>query len=120
MPAAANQPSPPAAIIVGPFTYALLFDRAKIDAASVAKGDELEGSTQPHRLEILVAPDLPAERAQEVTLHETLHAIIDASGLLPTLERWAPDAEEVVVGALSPLLLDTLRRNPDLLGWLTR
>lgn len=53
---------------------------------------------------------------QQVTLlHEALHAVWSTTGL----RQLDNDLEEQVVVGLAPLLLDTLKRNPDLVAFLT-
>jgi len=51
---------------------------------------------------------LPPDTAAEVFHHELLHAMIAASGASYGMET---DAEERIVYALAPVLLDTFKRN---------
>lgn len=79
------------------------------------------GQTNGSQARIVVrTPEKQHEvHAKEILLHETLHAVFYASGL--TIEgtlRIQDDIEEHVVGRLSPVLLQTLRDNPDLADYL--
>lgn len=51
-----------------------------------------------------------------VLLHEVIHQVWASTGL-PAIEAVEPH-EEVIIRALSPLLLDTLQRNPGLVDYL--
>jgi hypothetical protein len=53
----------------------------------------------------------PRARVAVTLLHEVVHAIFKIAGL-------PNEKEEDTVTRLSPLLLDTLRRNPDLVAYL--
>lgn len=108
-------PPAPRSVIVGPFRYTISRNRAAIAAAAKERGEELEGCLQAHKLLLLVSPDMPEERQAEAMLHELLHAICDATGLTVPLGH---KAEERVVAAMSPALLDMLRRNPKLVAYL--
>ena len=48
-------------------------------------------------------------------LHETLHACFMVAGIN---NRMSDTLEEETINSLSPLLLDTLRRNPGLVAYL--
>lgn len=65
----------------------------------------------------LRGPDgLAEDAARAVLLHEVLHAIIGTGRIPPfhTDGGHGHDSEEIIVASLAPLLLDTLRDNPDL------
>ena len=53
----------------------------------------------------------------ETVLHEVLHACWDKTtlSLLPSTDS---DVEEMIVKSLTPVLLDTLQRNPELVDYL--
>jgi hypothetical protein len=87
----------------------------EINRASHQEGEPLHGIYR--RGEILIAPDDPAVE-RETLLHEILHAIIDQTALATDGGPLTGDQEEQVVRTLSPLLYHTLRRNPQVLGWL--
>ncbi len=65
---------------------------------------------------IYIAADLGPDQARDTVLHEVIHAlakITAAVGFLSGAE------EERIVMLLSPLLLDALRANPELVTYLT-
>jgi hypothetical protein len=70
------------------------------------------GLTDPHRLVILLDNTLAEDAFKVTLLHEVMHAIADAADLHDeaTEEDWATRG--------APYLLDTLRRNPDLVSFL--
>jgi hypothetical protein len=107
----------PDEITVGPFTYTVSDDRHDVDRASFEEKDQLLGGCHHTSLRIVIEPDQHPAVAAETLLHEVLHCCTQVAGLLDELgER----REEQVVRRLAPLLLDVLRRNPDLVAWLTR
>ena len=55
------------------------------------------------------AQTLPVLR--ETILHEMLHCILEHTGV-------EPDEHETLIRNISPLMLETLRRNPELVEWL--
>lgn len=48
---------------------------------------------------------------RETVLHEMLHCILEHTGV-------DPEEHEALIRSISPLLLHTLRHNPELVGWL--
>lgn len=108
---------PPSTIIVGPFTYDVVFDIGALAALAVKKGvavDELAGVLDAPSLRILVDPSTSPGRMVEVIAHETVHALFELLGLDELLGA----KEETVVRALAPALVDTLRRSPDLVAYI--
>lgn len=67
------------------------------------------GLCETDKLLITIAPRLRRSKGQEICLHEALHAIWPAN--LP----W----EEKVIEALTPVLLQLLQENPELVSYLT-
>lgn len=62
----------------------------------------------------LRGPDgLAEDKARETLLHEVLHAVIGTARIPPFGEEGG-EKEEEFVSMLAPILMDTLRRNPDL------
>ena len=101
---------PPRRLKVGPHRYAV-----ECSTDLLFHGDR-RGSTDVDRHRIIVASDLAPSLTRETVLHELLHALWDTTPLRlePISKR-----EEDVVTALAPPLLDTLRRNPKLVAYLT-
>lgn len=71
----------------------------------------------PAHGEIRLQPKQAPGYERDTVLHEILHAVIQTSGL-KTGTEWTKSQEEFVVAAITPLLLDTLQRNPKLVTWL--
>lgn len=63
---------------------------------------------------IVLAPSNHRDKKREVLVHESLHACIDASGLVFEDE----EMEELIVHNLTGPLLDMLRRNPQYVAFL--
>lgn len=92
-----------------------MFDEAAINRISVDDDNELDGDCDKRRGVITIRPGLSHDAEAEVLLHEVLHAVTGSVGLDETL---GADTDEKVVRAITPTLLDTLRRNPALRAYL--
>lgn len=103
----------PKRITVGPYRFTLTLDENACLRDSVAQGsDHLFGLMLPFEQKIVVNPRQGDDMKRDTVLHEVLHAILLGMGL-------EDDLEERVISTVSPALLDTLRRNPDLVEYLT-
>ena len=85
--------------------------------------DELEddgafGKLLKKGQKILVQRAQAPDCERDTVLHETMHAILFHTGTLSGM-NWTSDQEEAIVSAITPLLLDTLQRNPKLVSYLT-
>lgn len=108
----------PSEVIVGPYRYAVLTDEMAVERARVkAEHAEVYGLLDSSATTITLDPAQSADCLADTLLHEVLHAVWRLVGLDdgPT-ERY----EERVARAMAPTLLDTLRRNPELVKYLTR
>lgn len=105
----------PDTIQVGPWRCTVVVDLAAITAACADHKMDLDGQFDSRNLTITVRPDLPPDMEAETVTHELLHALTAMTGINSDLDA---DAEEALVTRLSPALLDTLRRNPDLTRYL--
>jgi hypothetical protein len=107
----------PKSVTVGPHVYRIVAQRAAIDRASAACGETLVGQCDRNTLTIVVDPSLAASQLADTVLHETLHACFDVIG---ASEQVTMEIEERLVRALSPVLLDLLRRpdNCHFVDWL--
>lgn len=74
---------------------------------------EEEGLCVSDKLEITIRQRLKRSKAQEVLVHELIHA----AGYPSFWDKW-PGEEKFVV-AVSPVLLQVLQDNPDLVAYLT-
>lgn len=105
----------PDEIAVGPYRVRVVEDQAAIDRRSVEEHGRLLGHYDETTTTITLTPDLGEHIRVETLLHELLHALTAMTGLADELG----DDDEKIVRRLSPALLDTLRRNPHLVSYLT-
>ena len=96
---------------VGPMRYTLAVNQAAINT----EGHEAFGRTHHKAQTIQLAEGQGADQEADTVLHETLHACFAISGIGASVST---AEEERIVAAISPLLLDTLRRNPELVAYL--
>lgn len=94
----------PTRVVVGPFTW-------KVDWTQPA--DDVMGETLLASLTIRVDPTMHEDVARETLMHEVLHACYKTAGIDSTVAL-----EEQIVSGVSPLLLDALRRSPNLAEYL--
>ena len=71
------------------------------------------GLTEPRSERITLEPGQSPNFKRDTFLHELLHACLFASGM-----PLGHEEEERIVSALTPILLDTLRRNPAVVAYL--
>ncbi len=79
---------------------------------------DLLGETRSEHAEILIRRKQAPSVKRETLMHELLHAIIYASGMVHHF-KLDHDTEEELVSALSPWILQLLRDNPYLVEYLT-
>ena len=101
----------PESATIGPFVYPIVENGDITYEAGVYGRIEY----QPHR--ILLSPDSSECRQRAVLLYELLHGVFDYLGLSDRIDE---DHEERIITSLAPALLDTLRRNRDLVDFLLR
>ena len=88
------------------------------EPATVSDAERLEdnwGLTDHKTQEVLLKPGQAPDTLADTVLHEVLHCCWFNSG---AASKFSKDDEEFAVRSLSPLLLDTLRRNPRLVAFL--
>jgi hypothetical protein len=103
---------------VGCYRYRIVCDETQLDRFSREDAADLTGRCDRRSLHIYVRPGMAADAEAETVLHEVLHAVCGATGLDDAFADGTV-TEEDLVGRLSPALLDLLRRNPKLVGYLT-
>lgn len=103
----------PASAKLGPFEYRITIKRKDWERHS-PEPDALYGYTCHRRGLILICPDTSPTMRRTVLLHELMHAAAFASGAVDDRER----KEEDWVLSVAPMLLDALRRSPDLTTFL--
>jgi hypothetical protein len=67
-----------------------------------------------HQGKIRIAPGMTRSTLRKVLMHETLHGLWERA----LADRYADSTEEVVIDNLAPWIVDTLRRNPDLVEFI--
>jgi hypothetical protein len=97
----------PTSVQVGAMSFRIVFDDALADA-----GDCWGRIDYPRQIIFLDSRTQPDHLAITV-LHEVLHAVHRIAGVQSDAK------EEAIVTQYAPLLLDVLRRNPDLVAYLT-
>jgi hypothetical protein len=109
----------PDTVQVGPHRITVKIDEAAHNASQAAEGQHLFGRYDPATNVVTIAPGLQADAEADTLLHELLHAIIAATGLTAVdgpLEE--SSASEAVIAALTPAMIDLLRRNRALVEYL--
>ena len=101
----------PTHIQVGPMRYTLAIDQAAINEINPTAF----GRTRNKEQSIVLSAGQGPDQEADTVLHETLHACFTVAGIS---ERMTDTLAEETINALSPLLLDTLRRNPELVAYL--
>lgn len=103
----------PKRVTVGPFGFTVTLDENTCLRDSVNQGsDHIFGLMLPLEQKIVVNPRQGDDMKRDTLLHEVLHAILMGAGL-------DGETEERIVSTISPALLDTFRRNPELVAYLT-
>lgn len=87
---------------------------------SKSDGSILHGRYHPDTSTIMVDPTLNIRLQQETLLHELLHVIVGQTNLASDGGPLTGDSEEQAIRAISPILIDTLRRNPKLVAFLLK
>lgn len=105
---------PPSSIVVGPYTYSVVLDEAAIHRASFEAGSPVSGNTEEAAQRIALDPNLAADALAECLVHELVHVLILQAPLGLTREE-----DERLAHAFGYSLLDVLRRNPELVTFLT-
>lgn len=105
----------PKFIDVGPYRYTVTTDELTRQRAQEASQSSLLGQTDHDRLIMILKSDQPNGLMRDTLLHETLHLV---TGITGVAFESGLDKEELLVRRLSPILLEVLRRNPDLVTYL--
>jgi|688.fasta_scaffold478306_2 hypothetical protein len=106
----------PKDVQVGPFTFTIKSDKASMDSAR-GRFESLDaiGFMSIHEQTIFIDPELQGDINIDTLLHEILHAIFEVVGLKNHFEE---KEEEQIIAAMSPTLLDTLRRNVEVTDYI--
>lgn len=107
---------PPPSVQVGHVRYKVVVDELAILKAGLAEGGDLDGSCDERSQRIVLNPSLGPDVLAESFTHELLHAVFFVGSVEQMI---GTDKTETVIRAISPTLLETLRRNPDVVAYLT-
>jgi hypothetical protein len=99
----------PESVIIGPYRYAITVDHEAMERLRNRgeSGGGNAGTADYHQLQITIDGDMAAEMIADTLLHEIMHCCYRVSGL-----GRGKITEEEAIEHMTPVLLDTLRRNP--------
>jgi hypothetical protein len=100
---------------VGPFRYTITSDELTRHRAQEVAQTIILGETDHDRLTIILNETMQPGLARETLMHECLHVVTEVCGLR---RKWGNAKDERIIRRLSPLLLELLRRNPDIVSYL--
>lgn len=101
----------PKTVQIGAIVYEVKTDKATINQAAVDGSTAFYGHIRSGQADILIDPEQAIHHQRMTLLHEVLHGCFYVTMLD---KKW----EERAVRLLAGPLLDTLRRNPDLVAYL--
>lgn len=110
-----KKPLIPVAITVGPHCYAVVLDEAALIALAANEAELILGNCDTKACVITLDPSAAKSQVRETLIHEVLHAVTALTAIAGDLG----EVEESVVTRLAPALLEVLRKNPDLVDYLT-
>lgn len=107
----------PRSVIVGPYRYTITVDHEAMDRLqrSGESGGGNVGSSNHHQLQITIDGDMAPAMIADTLLHEIMHCCYQVSGV-----GAGKMTQEEAIDHVTPVLLDTLRRNPDVAQYLFR
>jgi hypothetical protein len=104
--------------VTGPQTFKVLgqpFTVRHLKKIHMKKFGALNGRTRVDRGMVdLASHNVSPHKRAETYLHEFLHAIVSTGGII----RQHDTSEEDLITCLAPLLLHTMRDNPDVIAYL--
>jgi hypothetical protein len=103
----------PESVQIGPYRYAVKADADELMRYEHRQMSSVWGCIRWKEMDILLDPAADNQRLRETLLHEIIHGCNDVAGTGGLTD------EERFTTALAPTLLDTLRRNPALVSYLT-
>lgn len=106
----------PTSVEVGPFRYEVSIDPDELAHTCRSEHADLMGHTNHRHLRIVLDVSLAPDMLAETLMHEVLHAVFEVNGLS---DEWGAEREEAVVRRTSPMLVEVLRRNPELVAFVT-
>jgi hypothetical protein len=113
----------PGVIQIGAYRINVFRDSEYMKNLSEELGAELSGVAELGKQRITLDEDQPQDYEADTLLHEILHMCFNVSAMDIDTEVKTGQTEQVeerVIGGLTNILLDTLRRNPELVEYLMR
>jgi hypothetical protein len=101
----------PTHVDIGPHRFTI---DSSPETGHLLHDENSNGDSRPDRLLVRIDPDRPHTKVAETLLHELIHCVWSTT----PLRMGEDEHEEEVVSALTPWLLEMLRRNPDLVACL--
>lgn len=108
----------PESVKVGPHTYSVGNDDRELRIAGREMDADLIGHSDHVHLRITVESGLAHSLEQETVLHEVLHCVFSITNLADELNEKDEGNEEKFIQRISPLLLQVIQENPELMRYL--
>lgn len=105
---------PPESLKIGPYTYKLFMAVPPFPDPEDSCEEDV-GKTYHHKQTIYVDCSQASDMMADTVLHEVLHCLW---GLTSLSIEWSEKKEERYTRLLSPILLDVMRSNPQLVDYL--
>jgi len=99
-------------IQIGPIVYQVIISNRAIERLNRASGGSSRGEVHHTKQDMVIDSADGPDRIAETLLHEILHGIFRVYSLEDK------EADESFIRLLSPILLDTLRRNSEVTDFL--
>lgn len=111
----------PTSVQIGAFVFNVDLDQAYMDREAARRGEELSGMSEFEKQKITIAEGQGSDITADTVLHEILHMCLRVTVCdinTETANGGVEDIEERMISALTGVLLDTLRRNPEMSQYL--
>lgn len=107
-------------VLIGPHKFTIHYDQQYFLDLARSSGSDRFGESSMANMTIVVSDARAFTGLQETLLHEILHCLIWQAGItIPEDDDASGDErEETLVGQMSGILLDCIKRNPHVFDWL--
>lgn len=105
----------PRFIDLGPYHYKIICDELTRLRTQEKILTAVLGHTDHDKLEIIINNNQPPSLSRETLFHESLHVVTEITGLRYS---WGATKSERFIRRLSPMMLELMRRNPDVVAYL--
>lgn len=103
----------PDKVQISAFTYIISADQEYLDKEGEERGEKLVGLSE-HEAQKITISEAANDFMADTLLHEIIHQCIRVTGIEIKNEKM----EEHLICVMTPVLLDTLRRNPTVVKYL--